>query len=228
MTNVLIVGAALCVSAGLLILAVPRLTASIALLPGEAALALIEANDAPTRSGSLRAFSAQEAALDILADPRPHLNEGLIALSMVEAGAAEADDQDALLKVAEFHLGRSLAMAPGQARAWMMLAATRLRLGNADGAAKALSLSFQADPHAPILATARWPLTFVLDDQLDRDTRQWAHLEFLAFFRAQPEPATRMALRLGRIDELRALAADSDVDAQRLDRILQQMQSGGA
>ena len=211
-----------------MILAVPRLTASIALLPGEAALALIEANDAPTRAGSLRAFSAQEAALDVLADPRPHLNEALIALSMVEAGAAEADDQDALLKVAEFHLGRSLAMAPGQARAWMMLAAVRLRQGNTDGAAKALTLSFKADPHAPILATARWPLTFVLDDQLDRDTRQWAHLEFLAFFRTQPEPATRMALRLGRIDELRALAADSDVDAQSLDRIIQRMQSGGA
>jgi len=76
-----------------MILAVPRLTASIALLPGEAALALIEANDAPTRTGSLRAVSAQEAALSIMPDPRPHLNEGLIALSMVEAGAAETDDQ---------------------------------------------------------------------------------------------------------------------------------------
>ena len=37
----------------------------------------------------------------------PPSQRGLIALSMVEAGAAEADDQDALLKVAEFHLGRA-------------------------------------------------------------------------------------------------------------------------
>ena len=110
----------------------------------------------------------------------------------------------------------------------MMLATVRLREGDPEQAASALSLSFLADPHAPFLASARWPLTFLVQDRLDRDTRQWANLEYVAFFRSQPEPATRLALRQGRIDELRALVLDSEMDTARLTRVLRQMQPGGA
>lgn len=220
--------AALSLCAILLYLGAPRLSAAIALSSGNAALALIETNTPPTRAGSLRVISAQEAALDILPSSVPHLNVALIALSMFETGSGSADDDAMLLQVAQYHLERSLALAPGQARAWMMLATVRLRQGNLEEAASALALSFQADPHAPFLATARWPLTFLVQDRLDRETRQWAALEYLAYFRSQPEPAARLALRQGRIDELRALVLDSEMDTARLAGILRQMQPGGA
>ncbi len=209
-------------------LAVPRLWVALALLPGNSALELIEANTAPTRSGALRAVSAQEAALDILPGPVPHLNVALIALSMYETVSNGVDAEADLLQVATYHLDRSLALAPGQARAWLMLAGARLREGDTAGAANALTLSFQADPHAPFLASARWPLSFLIQDRLDRETRQWANLEYIALFRSQPEAATRLALRQGRIDELRALALDSELDTARLAVILRRMQPGGA
>lgn len=212
----------------LLYLAVPRLRAAVALLPGDAALELIETNAMPVRAGSLRVISAQEAALDVLPSPVPHLNIALIALSMFETAAVAPDEEADLLEVAKYHLGRSLALAPGQARAWMMLATVRLRQGDASGAADALDLSFRADPHAPFLASARWPLALLLEDRLDRPTREWAHLEFIAFFRTQPQQAIQLALRQGRIDELRALALDSEVDTARLNRVLQQLQPDGA
>lgn len=212
----------------MLFLAIPRLATAIALLPGNGALALIEQGSPLTRAGSLRAVSAQETALDILPGSAPHLNVALIALSMFETGGGSSDEDAMLLEVARHHLDRSLALAPGQARAWMMLATVRLREGDPVQAAGALSLSFLADPHAPFLASARWPLTYLVQDRLDRDTRQWANLEYVAFFRSQPEPATRLALRQGRIDELRALVLDSEMDTARLTRVLRQMQPGGA
>lgn len=202
--------------------------AAIALSSGNAALSLIETSTPLTRGGSLRAVSAQESALDILPNSTPHLNVALIALSMFEAGGGSSDEDAMLLEVARHHLDRSLALAPGQARAWMMLATVRLREGDTAGAANALTLSFQADPHAPFLASARWPLSFLIQDRLDRETRQWANLEYIALFRSQPEAATRLALRQGRLDELRALALDSEMDTARLAVILRQMQPGGA
>ena len=131
-----------------------------------------------------------------------------------------------MVAVARHHLDRSLAMAPGQARAWLMLAGLNLRDDPA-AAAQALTLSFLADPHAPVMATARWPLVFELDARLDRSTREQAHLEFLAYFRRNSDDALRLALRLNRLAELRALASDLPVDAELLQRLRQKMQYGG-
>ena len=80
----------------------------------------------------------------------------------------------------------------------MMLAGVRLSNGEEEAAARALQVSFAADPHVLLLAPFRWPLAGLLGSRLTREAREDASLEFLSFFRSFPEVAVRMALRRDR------------------------------
>jgi hypothetical protein len=214
-------GVSLVASAGLLSLAVPRLIASLAVLPGSAAVGLLEAGSLPTEAGIKRAIVAQVDSLDALPQPLPHFNIAYLSAALAEASNLPEPDEEALLAVARHHLERALAMAPGHARAWFMLAGLRHNTGtDREAAARALALSFAADPHLPQLAPLRWPMSLVLEDRLDADARRQADAEFLTFFRTNPGEAARVALRSDRLPELRTLAARSDLDEQRLAAVL--------
>jgi hypothetical protein len=211
----------LLVSAGLLALAVPRLSAGLALLPGSAAVELLEAGTLPAEAGITRAIVAQVASLDALPQPQPHFSIAYLSTALAEASDLPEPDEAELLSVARHHLERALAMAPGHARAWAMLAGLRHNAGADPGAAaRALVLSFAANPHLPQLAPFRWPMSLILQDRLDADARRQADAEFLTFFRMNPGEAARVALRSDRLPELRALAARSDLDTQRLATVL--------
>ncbi len=171
----------------ILSLAIPRIWSSFSLLPGMAAIDLIENGARPSDAGIVRAIDAQTAALRVMARPEPHMDTAYLAQSLAEAaGSTEADIAD-LLVVARHHIEQALTMAPGHPRGWFMLAGSRLRDGDDDGAARALSVSFAADPHLPLLAPFRWPLAHRLGSRLSRETREQANLEFLSFFHRQPE-----------------------------------------
>ena len=213
-------------SAFLLALAIPVFAASVSLLPGDDALELVESGATPSKQGVMRAVAAQVASLKYLPRPLPHLNTAVLAFAFAKAPGIAPTEQNEMLTVARYHLAQSLAMAPGQARAWLMLAGLDLRDNDPAAAARALTLSFVADPHSPVLAAARWPLVFELDDRIDRTIREQAHLEFLAYFRRNGDEALRLALRLDRLGELRALASDVPVDTERLQRLQQGIRYG--
>ena len=212
----------------ILSLAIPRIWSSFALLPGMAAVDLIENGVRPGDAGIVRAIDAQTAALRVMARPEPHMDTAYLAQSLAEAaGSTEADIAD-LLVVARNHVAQALTMAPGHPRGWVMLAGSRVRDGDDDGAARVLSVSFAADPHVPLLAPFRSPLTHRLGSRLSRETREQANLEFLSFFHRRPEAAVRIALRQDRLAALMALAEERDDDRDRLDSILRRMQYEGA
>jgi hypothetical protein len=207
---------------------VPRLVASFALLPGSAAVQLLEAGKLPTEAGIKQAIVAQIASLDVLPQPSPHFNIAYLATALAEASDLPERDEAALLAVARHHLERALAMAPGHPRAWFMLAGLRHNTGSdAEGAARALALSFAANPHVPLLAPFRWPMSLILGDRLPDGVRRQADAEYLTFFRTNPDAAARAALRSERLPELRALAIKSDVDAQRLAAVLRRIGAAG-
>ena len=112
-------------------------------------------------------------------------------------------------------------MAPGHAHAWFMLAGLRHNSGtDPEAAARALAMSFDANPHLPQLAPFRWPMSLILGDRLPDGVRRRADAEFLTFFRTDPDTAARVALRSERLPELRVLATKSDLDTQRLAAVL--------
>jgi hypothetical protein len=216
------------VASVLFTLAIPRLLANVALLPGAGSLELIESGANPTEAGMLRAINAQMASLEVLQQPMPHFNVAQVAISTIGLeGLGESDQQDENLLIARHHLERTLAMAPAQSRAWLMLAGVHIGEGEIALAARALTLSFRANPHFPVVAPVRWPMIFVVDRLLDRETREQAHLEFLAFFRLHPAAATRIALRIGRLAELQALASDEGSDAEMLESVVSSMNHYG-
>lgn len=222
-----VAGAALVIAGFLLALSIPVFAASLKLLPGEYALELVESGETPSKQGLMRAVASQVSSLESLSRPLPHLNTAVLAFAFAEAPGTAPAQQDEMLAAARHHLERSLAMAPAQARAWLMLAGLDLHDNDQAAAARALTLSFTADPHSPVLATARWPLVFELDDRLDRAIREQAHLEFLAYFRRNDDDALRLALRLDRLGELRALVSDVPFDTELLQRLQQEMRYGG-
>jgi hypothetical protein len=173
----------LLVSVGLLSLAGPRLIASLALLPGSAAVELLEAGELPTEAGIKRAIVAQLESLDVLPQPLPHFNIAYLSTALAEESDLLEADEAALLAVARHHLERALAMTPGHARAWFMLAGLRHNTGTDPGAAaRALALSFAANPHVPQLAPFRWPMSLILAGRLPDGVRRHADAEYLTFF----------------------------------------------
>ena len=220
--------ACLIVAGVLLAIAVPVLISSMKLLPGEQALELVEAGEAPSQQGLVRAVESQVASLEVHPRPLPHLNTAVLAFALAKSPDTPTAQQGEMLQVAHHHLQRTLAMAPSQSRAWLMLAGLHVHDKDPAAAARALTLSFLADPHAPVMATARWPLVFELGHRLDRTIRERAHLEFLAYFRQNGRDALGLALRLERLDELRALTSDVPADIEQLQRLQQSIRYGEA
>lgn len=204
-------------------LAVPRLIAAFELLPGSAAVALVQNGAMPSAAGLQRAVDAQISALATLPRPETHLDTALLILALIDARSMPAEDAAALRAAARDHLAKALRAAPSQARGWLMTAAIAQADGDRPAAARALAMSFTANPHFPALAVSRWPLALDLGEGLDRSTRERANLEFLSFFRLQPDAALALALRLDRLAELRALAGDDTLDRQKLDRAVERV-----
>ena len=221
------IGAILLLAAGLAALATPRLVAGLARMPGDAALDLVEDGVRPSDAGLLRAVDAQIAALAVMAQPESHMAIAYLSIALVGANDLTGSSADELYSVGRSHLEASLALAPGQPRAWFMLAGLRQRAGDAPGAAAALDLSLMANPHAPMFAPFRWPMALSLGGRLDRTAREQSNLEFLSYFRVQPENALRQALRLDRFAELRALVGDAQADIDLLGRAERRLQRGG-
>jgi hypothetical protein len=147
---------------------------------------------------------------------------------LAEASSLPEPDEAALLAVARHHLERALAMAPGHARAWFMLAGLRHNTGtDSEAAARALALSFAANPQVSQLAPFRWPMSLILGDRLSDGVHRQADAEYLTFFRTDPDAAARVALRSEWLPELRALATKSDADTQRLAAVLVRIGAAG-
>jgi hypothetical protein len=190
-------------------------------------MTLIENGVRPSEAGLLRAIDAQTSAVEAMPRAEPHMSAAYLAQSLAESSGVTGDGLGEVLAVARHHLTRALTLAPGNARGWMMLAGSRLGDGDEASAASALAVSFAADPHLPRLAPFRWPMALRLGGQLARDTREQANLEYLSFFRTQPEIAVRMALRQNRLAELTALASERGEDRERLDRVIRRMRPEG-
>ena len=211
----------------LLVLAIPRLASAFYLLPGEEALQLVKQGSRPSDAGLLRAIDAQAAALDIMPRGEVHMDTAYLAQALAESTSAD-EERAELVGLARRHLGAALALAPGNPRGWMMLAGVRVSNGEEVAAARALQVSFAADPHVLLLAPFRWPLAGLLGSRLTREAREDASLEFLSFFRSFPEVAVRMALRRDRLSELSVLTYERGSDRDRLAAILARMRYQGA
>jgi hypothetical protein len=219
-------GLAAILSIAILSLAVPRFASALCLLPGRAAIELVENGVRPSDAGILRAVDAQAAVLRVMARASPHMDTAYLAQSLAEsAGFADADVPGVL---AVARLVEALSMAPGHARGWLMFAGMRLGDGDEAGAASAIGVSFAADAHLPRLAPFRWPMTHRLGRHLPRSTRERASLELLSSFRAQPKIAVRMALRQDRLAELTALTSERSEDRRHLERVVPRMRPDGA
>jgi len=70
-------------------------------------------------------------------------------------------------------------------------------------------------------------MALTLGGMLGRTARERSNLEFLSYFRVQPENALRQALRLDRFAELRALVSDAQADIDLLGRTERRLQRGG-
>ena len=204
-------------------LAAPRLLSAFDLLPGSAALALVQSGVRPADAGLQRAVDAQVTALVAMPRADTHLDAALLTLSLADGAGLPPAEADLLLGVARYHVAAALRRSPAQARGWLMAAALELGEGRRDAAARALTLSFAANPHVPALGASRWSMALALGGELDRTTREPANLEFPSLFRRQPDAAVSIALRLDRLAELRALAGQDALDQERLARAVERV-----
>lgn len=204
---------------------VPHLVAALAGLAGEPALALIQAGERPTAAGIERIVDGRTTALAWAPDGRAEIEIGAVLLAM--AGPADAAPQSRqhlarqYLEGAAARLQAGLAQAPADAQAWHLLATAFLALDRRAEAARALAMSFRADPHTVQFGSARILLGVRLWDGLDRGLQAAVLRELRTSFRLDPAEAMRIAIRAGSLPILRQALAGDVQDAQALEIILE-------
>ena len=108
----------------------------------------------------MRAVGSQIASLESLPRPLPHLNIAVLALRLAEVAGHRSGGAGGDGGGRSPSLERSLAMAPGQARAWLMLAGLNLRDDTRGGGAGTYALlprrsACPGDGHGALAAGVR-------------------------------------------------------------------------
>ncbi|MEK0082173.1 hypothetical protein [Benzoatithermus flavus] len=212
-----------CLAAALLALAVPRLMATTALLKGDAALELLQSGQEPTLEGIERLLRSRQEALAWVPDARSHFDLAGAFLALSEANVRGSVTPEELRALAERHLRAGLSLAPADARAWQLLATAKLLQNDPDEAARALVLSFKANPHAPYLGNARTTLGMLLWGRLDETTQARLRKEMYSTFRQNPSRTAQIALDTGGVTLLQDALKEHEQDQARLQRLLQKL-----
>jgi hypothetical protein len=212
-----------CLAAALLALAVPRLEAGLALLKGDGALDLLRSGREPTLEGVERLLRSRQEALARVPDGQSHFDLAATFLALAESELAGSMPPKELRALAERHLRDGLALAPADAQAWQLLATVRLLRNDPDEAARALGLSFRANPFAPYLGDARTTLGMLLWSRLDEQARASLLAEMRAAFRRNPKRITRAALDTGSLGMLQDAIRKHERDIALLERLLKKL-----
>jgi hypothetical protein len=214
-----------CLSAALLLLAVPRLMASLALLPGDNGLEQLRAGRQITLDGVERLLAGRRAALGWVDDAAAHRDIGAVLLVLAGSDMPRATSSDELAERARDELLRSLALAPVQAEGWDLLVTTELGLGNVPEAVQALRLSYRSDPHPGSLARVRAPKAMLLWDELDAPLRAQVRRELRSLFRREPRAAVDAAARVQGLAILREALEGDQVALQRLEKLVKSLET---
>lgn len=210
----------LCLVAGaLVVVAAPRVVASLTTLPGEAVLGRIQ-DRRPVTAGELeRLIRSRENALAWHATGRLWTDLALARLMLVERRRIIRADRD--LPAIRDALRRGLAMAPANPYGWTRLAAVESALGAPPEAqASYVQMAILTGPYErPLvfprldLALAVWPAASLEDRSLIAQQIRWA-------WRADRQATLAAARRAAAVEAIRTALADSRENALALEDLL--------
>jgi tetratricopeptide (TPR) repeat protein len=214
-----------CLSAALLLLAVPRLMGALAMLPGDNGLEQLRAGRQITLGGIERLLDSRRAALGWVDDAEAHRDIGAVLLALASSDIPRATCNDELAERAKDEFLRGLALAPVQAEGWDLLVTAELGLGDVQEAVQALRLSYRSNPHAGSLARVRTPKAMLLWDDLDAPLRAQVQRELRSLFRREPRAAIDAAIHAQGLKVLREALQDDQAALQRLEKIVKSLET---
>ncbi|MBK1663173.1 hypothetical protein CKO38_00585 [Rhodospirillum rubrum] len=193
--------AGLAVALVLIGLALPRCLAAWNDHAGAAALWDLRAGK-PGPDPAILAAAGESLVASARRPPRGEvLADGGYLLARAAENTADPARRAALSRAALVATERGLALAPANASAWARLAALRANVGDRDGAAAALRVSFLAGPVVPALTASRLDLALALLPALDGETRVLLDRQIRITWILEPARIARLAedRRLGRL-----------------------------
>jgi len=214
-----------CLSAALLVLAVPRLMGALAMMPGDNGLEQLRAGRQITLDGIERLLASRRAALGWTDDAEAHRDVGSILLVVASSDIPREISNDELAERAKDELLRGLALAPVHAEGWDLLVTAELGLGNVPEAVQALRLSYRSDPHTSNLARVRTPKAMFLWYELDAPLRAQVQRELRSLFRREPRVAVDAAAHAQGLGILREAIQDDQAALQRLEKIVKSLET---
>ena len=197
---------ALVLGGSLLVLALPRLFASVLLLPGSV---ILEIDEPVSESDLDLLIASRERALRWVDAGKIYTDMAIGRMFLVqrrsyETGGGEQAFDRALLNQAITDLRAGLARAPGRPVAWSQLAAAELLAqGPSAKAAAALRMSLITAPYAPLLLFPRIELGFRLWPVLSQETQHMIYWQVRLASRRNLERLARIAIANDRIDIVR-------------------------
>ena len=206
--------ATLALAIGLLVLALPRLGASLANLPGNQGVDLLSQEQFLSADTLARVFDSRGAARRWLDEPPIDYDLGLAAYG-ASRQAADPGSRTTLLREAIKDFRASLRKAPADPYAWCYLALAYTDLGDAANAIAMLEASYDFGPFMPEIAMMRSYVAIATWASLDRFARLLAGDDFVQAMTREPAPFVQLVVIAKFEDRARrALAATPDLLVQ--------------
>jgi tetratricopeptide (TPR) repeat protein len=177
--------ATLALAIGLLVLALPRLGASLAKLPGNQGVDLLSQGQFLSPDTVRRVFDSREAAQRWLDEPTTDYDLGLAAYG-ASRQARDSSSRTTLLREAIKSFRASLRRSPADPYAWSYLALAYTDLGDAANAVAMLEASYDFGSFMPEIAMMRSYVAIATWASLDRFARLLASDDFVQAMTREP------------------------------------------
>jgi tetratricopeptide (TPR) repeat protein len=206
--------ATLVLAVALLVLAIPRLGASLDKLPGNPGIDLLSQGELLSQDTLKRVSDSRQAARRWLDEPSTDYDLGLAAYGASRL-ASDPSGRTTLLREAMTDFRASLRKWPANPYAWTYLALVHTDLGDATNAVAMLEASYDFGPFMPENAIMRSYVAIATWASLDEFARLLARDDFVQAMTRQPTAFVQLVVIAKVQDEARrALAATPDLLVQ--------------
>lgn len=194
------------------------------LWPGDVAAELARGGAVLSEGGMARLLSTRRAVIEEGYNGTAHGDIAVLLTSIVMSGRNGNAPADQVLARARGHAVAALRGSPADGAMWQVLAAIDLYGQQREAGAKALEMSYRADPHSGVMAVARVTNGLTVWDKLSPDTQERVRVELREAFRSNREYTIQVAMKTGRLDDLRASLSTDAAAARRLETILRSLE----
>ncbi len=217
---------ALFVGTVMIVFGVARTISAFSMLPGTPVLKNIQSLNSVQADGLELLIASRKRGLRWSDSGRAWTDLGLAQLLLATTEGIDGERRRSLVNEAIVSLNAGLALAPANPFAWTRLAyAESLAKGPSPQVVSALRMALFTAQYEPRLLFVRLELCFQVWSQFDAGDRDLIFKQVRFAWRIQPKRLVELALRIGKVNLVRASLLSSREDLSEFEKVLREQRS---